>query len=98
MSPVVELNGGTKRFGPVLAVDSIDLGVEAGETVVVVGPNGSGKTTLLQLVAGTLEPDGGVVRVGGHDVIRERRLARARTGAVLGGPGGWYPRLTGRAN
>ena len=98
MAPVVELRGATKRFGAVLALDSADLAVEPGETVVLVGPNGSGKTTILQLVAGTLEPDAGEVRVAGHDVVRERRAARAHTGAVLGGPGGWYPRLTGRAN
>lgn len=98
MPPVVELAGTTKRFGPVLALDSVDLRVEPGETVVLVGPNGSGKTTLLQLVAGTLEPDAGSVLVAGHDVVRQRRAARARTGAVLGGPGGWYPRLSGRAN
>jgi ABC-type multidrug transport system ATPase subunit len=98
MAPVVELRGATKRFGAVLALDSVDLAVEPGETVVLTGPNGSGKTTLLQLVAGTLEPDAGEVRVAGRDAVRERRGARAHTGAVLGGPGGWYPRLTGRAN
>lgn len=98
MPAVVELTRATKRFGPLVALDSIDLTVALGETVVLVGPNGSGKTTLLQLVAGTLEPDAGSVLVSGHDVVRERRAARAHTGAVLGGPGGWYPRLTGRAN
>jgi ABC-2 type transport system ATP-binding protein len=98
MPVVVELRGATKRFGSVLALDAIDLAVEPGETVVLVGPNGSGKTTLLQLLAGTLEPDAGDVLVCGHNVVRERRAARARTGAVLGGPGGWYPRLSGRAN
>ncbi|HEX8054037.1 MAG TPA: ABC transporter ATP-binding protein [Thermoleophilaceae bacterium] len=98
MAAVVELRGATKRFGAVLALDAIDLAVEPGETVVLVGPNGSGKTTLLQLLSGTLEPDAGDVLVCGHDVVRERRAARARTGAVLGGPGGWYPRLSGRAN
>jgi heme ABC exporter ATP-binding subunit CcmA len=98
MAPVVELRGATKRFGDVLALDSVDLAVDAGETIALVGPNGSGKTTLLQLVAGTLEPDAGEVRVAAHDVVRERREAREHTGAVLGGPGGWYPRLSGRAN
>jgi ABC-type multidrug transport system ATPase subunit len=98
MPPVVELRAATKRFGPVMALDTVDLAVEPGETVVLVGRNGSGKTTLLQLVAGTVEPDAGSVAVGGHDVVRERRAARAHTGAVLGGPGGWYPRLSGRAN
>ncbi|MDY6819137.1 MAG: ABC transporter ATP-binding protein [Halobacteriales archaeon] len=49
------------------AVRSVDMTVEAGQTVAVMGPNGSGKTTLLKLVAGLLEPDTGTIRIDGID-------------------------------
>ncbi len=61
----LELRRVTKRFGEVLALDSIDLSVDDGEFFVVVGPNGSGKTTLLRVIAGLAAPDAGDVYIGG---------------------------------
>ena len=49
---VVRLESLTKRFGSVVAVDSIDLSIDSGEFVVLVGPSGSGKTTSLRMIAG----------------------------------------------
>jgi ABC-type multidrug transport system ATPase subunit len=57
----------TKTYGDLDAVAPLDLTVEAGERVVLVGHNGSGKSTLLRMVAGVLEPTEGGVRVGGVD-------------------------------
>ncbi|MEA2437396.1 MAG: hypothetical protein QOF65_1952 [Thermoleophilaceae bacterium] len=54
-----------RRFGPVLALDELDLEVRAGEAVAIVGPSGCGKSTLLELLAGLQAPDEGMVGGGG---------------------------------
>ena len=61
----VELVRVYKRFGPVAAVDGVDLTIAAGEFVTLLGPSGSGKSTSLMLVAGFEQPDAGEVRIGG---------------------------------
>ena len=62
--PKVTLKNVSKRFGKVLAVDSLSLDVEDGELFVIVGPNGCGKTTVLRLIAGLIEPDEGDIYIG----------------------------------
>jgi putative ABC transport system ATP-binding protein len=87
MSPVIELAGVTKAYPgspPVVAVRDVDLAIEAGELVALVGPSGSGKSTLLHLV-GTLDrPTSGSVRVAGHDVggMSDRRLSMLRSESI----------------
>jgi spermidine/putrescine transport system ATP-binding protein len=68
MSATVELRGVAKRFGAVVAVDDVTLGVEAGEFLTLLGPSGCGKTTLLRLIAGFETPDRGAVLIGGAEV------------------------------
>jgi branched-chain amino acid transport system ATP-binding protein len=74
MSALLEIDGLTKRFGGVVALDAVALRVGIGETVGLIGPNGAGKTTLFNCVTGTLRPTQGAIRFGrdGH--------ARALTG------------------
>lgn len=73
--PVVAAEGLTKRFGPVVAVDGVDLEVAPGRIVGLLGPNGSGKTTLIRLVLGLLRADAGRVDVLGRRVPDRSLLA-----------------------
>lgn len=63
-----ELRDVTKRFGEVIAVDSVSLSVRRGEFMTLLGPSGCGKTTLLRIIAGFETPDAGRVTLGGQDV------------------------------
>src|SRR3954451_15688268 len=65
-APVVTLSRVGKRFGPVEAVRDIDLAVDEGEFVCLVGPSGSGKSTLLNMAAGLFPPSSGIVRYRGE--------------------------------
>ncbi|PSQ60541.1 ABC transporter ATP-binding protein [Halobacteriales archaeon SW_7_71_33] len=60
---LVELDGVTKRFGGVTAVDAVDLSVQQGEFFTLVGPSGSGKTTTLRMISGFEQPTEGAVRI-----------------------------------
>ncbi|MEM2474757.1 MAG: ABC transporter ATP-binding protein, partial [Thermofilaceae archaeon] len=66
----VNLEGVTKRFGNVLAVDNVTLTVESEEFFVLLGPSGCGKTTTLRIVAGLETPDAGRVLFDGVDVTQ----------------------------
>jgi len=81
---LLEIRGLVKRFLGVTAVDQVDLTVEPGELVSLIGPNGSGKTTLFNCITGYLAADGGRVRFRGRDLTnlaphRVARLGVART-------------------
>lgn len=91
---VLDLRGLTKRFGNTVAVDAIDLTVEAGSFFGIVGPNGAGKTTTLSMVTGLLRPDGGRVLVHGIDVWAEPERAK-RTIGVLPDALRLFDRLSG---
>lgn len=64
----IELRGITKRFGEVVANDSIDLGLNRGEIVSLLGENGSGKTTLMNMLSGIYQPDEGEILKDGHPI------------------------------
>ncbi len=87
-----------KRFGPNQALSGVDLSVLAGEIVALLGPNGAGKSTLIRVFATAIIPDSGEVRVGGYDVVKEPRSARASLGTVLADDRSFFWRLSGRAN
>ncbi len=88
MAAIVQINEVTKRFGRAIALDGVSFDVPAGVTGLL-GPNGAGKTTLLRILATVLAPDGGHVRVRGHDPAdRGGRVAvRRRLGYVPQEPG-----------
>src|SRR5437764_15156793 len=60
----VRLDGVTKRFGNVLAVDTVSLDIPSGTFTTLLGPSGCGKTTLLRMIAGFYEVDGGEIYLG----------------------------------
>ncbi|RMH69647.1 MAG: ATP-binding cassette domain-containing protein, partial [Actinomyces sp.] len=64
----LRLEGVTRRFGDLVAVDGIGVEVGGGETLALLGPSGCGKSTLLRVIAGLEPADGGRVLVGGRDV------------------------------
>jgi ABC-type Fe3+/spermidine/putrescine transport system ATPase subunit len=67
--PDVVLDGVTKRFGSLTAVDEVELAIARGEFVSLLGPSGCGKTTTLRLIAGFEQPDTGQIRIGNEDVL-----------------------------
>ncbi len=73
---VLEVENLTRRFGPVIANDGVDLRVRAGEVVGLLGHNGAGKTTLVSQIVGLLKPDAGAIRVAGVDAVADPATAR----------------------
>lgn len=77
-APVVEVLGLTKRYGSVVAVDSISFTVQSGQRVALLGGNGAGKTTTLSMLLGLLLPSAGTIRVLGEDMVRQRHRVLSR--------------------
>ncbi len=95
-SAELRLEGVSRRFGEVRALDGVSLAVESGELLTILGPSGSGKTTLLKVVAGFEKPDGGRVLVDGQD-ITALPPARRDIGMVFQNYA-LFPHLTVRQN
>ena len=77
---VVTASGLVKHFGPIHALDGIDISIRKGETFGFLGPNGSGKTTFIRLVAGLLNPTEGKLTVLGSDMPSQAVRVRPRVG------------------
>jgi ABC-type branched-subunit amino acid transport system ATPase component len=80
MSPILAISGLKKQFGGVTALAGVDLAIEEGEILGVVGPNGSGKTTLFNVVTGVHKPSGGTVLFRGRDITGLAPHAISRAG------------------
>lgn len=78
----LQARGLTKRFGPVTALDGVDLELTGGSVHALIGPNGSGKTTALRLLVGTERADAGSVVAGAEDISGHDVQARAERGIV----------------
>ncbi|RLV54996.1 ABC transporter ATP-binding protein [Aeromicrobium phragmitis] len=94
MSPVIDVTALSKSFGPVKALDRLDLTVEPGQVAAFLGPNGAGKSTTIRILLGLLRADSGEIRVLGQDpwddaVALHRRLAYVPGDVTL------WPNLTG---
>jgi ABC-2 type transport system ATP-binding protein len=76
----IQTNNLTKRFGPLVAVDQLNLEVRTGEIFGLVGPDASGKTTTIRMLCGILPPDQGEARVAGCDIRKEAELLKKKVG------------------
>lgn len=97
-TPALSVQGLTKRYGDVAAIDDVSFSVEPGSVVGLLGPNGAGKTTLLKTALGLVAPSAGTVEVNGVDVARAPARAYREVGAMLEGARNVYWRLTPREN
>ncbi len=77
---MIAVEGVTKRYGPVVAVNDLSFEVGRGEVVGFLGPNGAGKTTTMRMLTGTLQPDAGVVRFDGRSIGEMLTDAKRRVG------------------
>ncbi len=83
MASILSVSDVNKVFeGGHEALKSVSLEIEKGEILALLGPNGAGKTTLISIICGMVNPTGGSVRVGGHDIIDDFREARRLIGLV----------------
>jgi putative ABC transport system ATP-binding protein len=85
--PLLTGRGLHKSFGPTPALRGMDLSVDAGEVLAVMGPSGSGKSTLLHCLAGILTPDSGEVTFDGRRVVGLDGLGHRLPGELTGGQG-----------
>lgn len=92
----LDITGLSKRYGPTVGIDGVDLGIDDGEFFVILGPSGAGKTTTLKSIAGLIEIDDGQVAIGGRDMAGvepyDRNVAMAFESYAL------YPQKTVHEN
>ncbi|MBA2639308.1 MAG: ATP-binding cassette domain-containing protein [Nocardioidaceae bacterium] len=94
---MITTDGLTKRYGPVLAVDCIDLDVRAGDIYGFLGANGSGKTTTVRMLLGLVLPTSGTIRLLDEPMPRAAHSVLPQVGALIEGPAA-YGHLSGRSN
>ena len=91
---MIRFAGLRKCWGPLVAVDDLDLEIAPGTVFGFLGRNGAGKTTTIRMMMGLLEPTAGTVFLGGHDIRRAPEAAKALTGYLPDQPF-LYDKLTG---
>jgi len=94
MAPAIQTFGLTKSYGPVLALDGLQLTVEQGDIFGFLGPNGAGKTTTIRLLLDFIRPSSGRAEILGSDTQRESLAVRRRVG-YLAGDVSLYESMTG---
>lgn len=77
---MIEVNGISKRFGPIVAVDDISFSISRGEILGFLGPNGAGKTTTMRILTGYIFPDAGTAKVAGYDIFESPIEVRKHIG------------------
>ena len=94
---MIRIDGIHKAFAGRPAVRNLDLEVQRGEIFGLLGHNGAGKSTTIGMLLGQVWPDGGTLRIGGHDVFADRAWALSRVGAIFEAPV-FYDYLSGWRN
>ena len=79
---MIEVDGLTKHYGDLVAVDDVSFTVQAGQIFGLLGPNGAGKSTTIGCISGLLKPTSGQVSLLGHDVVTQGSASRRRLGVV----------------
>ncbi len=92
---MIEFEHVTRTYGKKLAVNDLNLKVEAGQLFALLGPNGAGKTTTIKMLVGLLQPSAGLVRICGYDVVQQPREAHRQVGLTPDEPY-LYEKLSGR--
>ncbi|WP_276220797.1 ABC transporter ATP-binding protein [Haloarcula halophila] len=82
----IEVDGLTRRYGDLVAVDEVSLTVSGGEILGLLGPNGAGKSTLVNTLCTLLRPSEGSARVAGYDVVADPDAVRSNIGVVFQEP------------
>ena len=82
-TPIIQVDKLTKRYGQLLAVNSVSFSVHKSEVFGILGPNGAGKTTTIEIMEGMRAPDSGTAMVSGIDVIRHPQQVKAIIGVQL---------------
>jgi ABC-2 type transport system ATP-binding protein len=90
---MIEVNGLTKRYGDLVAVDNVTFRVERGQILGFLGPNGAGKTSTMRMITGFMPPTSGSVRVDGFDTVDDSMEVRRRIGYLPETPP-LYPDMT----
>jgi len=83
-TPKIELKGVQKRFGSKIVLDGVDLSVDPGESLVIIGGSGTGKSVTLKSVLGLIKPDKGSIKVDGQEVTRLTGSAREKVNRKFG--------------
>ncbi|UZE92720.1 MAG: ATP-binding cassette domain-containing protein [Methanosarcinales archaeon] len=97
MADAIEINGLTKVFDGLVAVDHVSINIAEGELFGLLGPNGAGKTTLIKMLATLLMPTSGTAKVSGYDVTKDPDKVRRCIGIIFQDPS-LDNRLTGKEN
>jgi len=84
MTPSIKIEGLTKSYGSVKALENVSLDIEKGELFGLIGPDGAGKTTLFRLLTTLILPDAGTATVDGLDIVRDFKEIRCRVGYMPG--------------
>ncbi len=77
---LLQVDGASKRFGSLVAIDGVSLAIEPGELRAIIGPNGAGKTTFFNLVSGLIAPTAGSIKFEGRDITALPPEARVKRG------------------
>jgi ABC-2 type transport system ATP-binding protein len=96
-TPIIVVRGVEKSFGPLVALGGVDLTVEEGTVLGLLGRNGAGKSTLVRILSTLMLPDSGTATIGGIDVVRDAQRGRCLIG-LAGQAAAVDPTLTGREN
>lgn len=78
--PLLQVSGLSRKFGSVVVAEDVALSLEKGDILGVIGPNGAGKSSVFNLIAGSIQPDSGSVRLEGQEMVGLSASLRARAG------------------